>query len=35
MSVIQYVGAQKGLLTAEKIEEYLKNKPDDYKINFV
>ena len=32
MSVVQQVGAQKGLLTAEKIEEYLKNAPADYKL---
>jgi len=31
MSVVQYVGAQKGLLTKEKIEEYLKNAPDFYR----
>jgi sugar/nucleoside kinase (ribokinase family) len=31
MSVVQEVGAQKGLLTKEKIEEYLKNAPEDYK----
>lgn len=33
MSVVQHVGAQRGLLTREKLEEYLKNKPEDYKIN--
>lgn len=32
MSVVQYVGAQKGLLPQEKLEEYLKNAPEDYKI---
>ncbi|KKP89393.1 hypothetical protein A2456_00740 [Candidatus Nomurabacteria bacterium RIFOXYC2_FULL_36_19] len=31
MSVVQQVGAQKGLLSQEKIEEYLKNAPIDYK----
>ena len=31
MSVVQHIGAQKGLLTREKIEEYLKNAPEDYK----
>lgn len=31
MSVVQYVGAQKGLLSKEKLEEYLKNAPEDYK----
>ncbi len=32
MSVTQQVGAQKGLLSQEKIEEYLKHAPEDYKI---
>jgi len=32
MSVVQYVGAQKGLLNREKLEEYLKVAPEDYKI---
>lgn len=32
MSVVQQVGAQKGLLSSEKIEEYLKNAPVDYKL---
>ncbi|OGI68391.1 hypothetical protein A2738_00690 [Candidatus Nomurabacteria bacterium RIFCSPHIGHO2_01_FULL_42_15] len=32
MSVVQDVGAQKGLLTREKLEEYLKNAPEDYKV---
>ena len=32
MSVTQFVGAQKGLLTQEKIEEYLQKAPEDYKI---
>lgn len=31
MSVVQYTGAQKGLLTREKIEEYLKNAPENFK----
>jgi ribokinase len=31
MSVVQYLGAQKGLLTKEKLEEYLKNAPNSYK----
>jgi sugar/nucleoside kinase (ribokinase family) len=30
MSVVQYVGAQEGLLTLDKLQEYLKNKPSDY-----
>lgn len=33
MSVISYVGAQKGLLSREKIEEYLVNAPEEYKVN--
>ncbi|MDB4984083.1 MAG: hypothetical protein JWM20_262 [Patescibacteria group bacterium] len=32
MSVVQAVGAQNGLLSREKIEEFLKNAPTDYKI---
>ncbi len=32
MSVVQYIGAQKGLLTKEKIEEFLAKAPADYKI---
>jgi len=31
MSVVQEIGAQKGLLTREKLEEYLKNAPEHYK----
>lgn len=30
MSVVQYIGAQKGLLKKEQIEEYLAQKPDYY-----
>jgi len=30
MSVVQYIGAREGLLTQEKLEEYLKNAPADY-----
>ena len=30
MAVVQEIGAQKGLLTREKLEEYLKNAPVDY-----
>ena len=30
MSVVQYIGAQEGLLTREKLEEYFKNAPSDY-----
>ena len=32
MAVVQEIGAQKGLLTREKLEEYLKNAPADYKV---
>lgn len=32
MSVVQQVGAQAGLLSREKLEEYLKNAPADYKL---
>lgn len=32
MSVVQYIGAQEGLLTRDKLEEYLKNAPKDYKV---
>lgn len=31
MSVVQEIGAQKGLLTIEKLEEFVKNAPSDYK----
>lgn len=31
MSVVQYVGAQKGLLTREKLEKYLAEAPKNYK----
>lgn len=31
MSVVQYIGAQEGLLTKEKLQEFLKNAPDDYR----
>lgn len=32
MSVVQYVGAREGLLTREKLEEYLANAPEDYQL---
>ena len=35
MSVVQQVGAQKGLLTRDALLEYLKNAPDDYKASQV
>ncbi len=33
MSVVQYVGAREGLLSKEKIEEYLQSAPENYKIS--
>jgi sugar/nucleoside kinase (ribokinase family) len=33
MSVVQYVGAQEGLLTMEKLEQYLAQAPKNYKPN--
>jgi len=33
MSVTQEIGAQKGLLTQEKIQEYLQKAPENYKIS--
>lgn len=35
MSVVQQVGAQKGLLTEEKIKEFLANAPENYKLQQV
>jgi ribokinase len=35
MSVVQYVGAQKGLLTRQKLDEYLTTAPDTYKVEKV
>lgn len=35
MSVVQYIGAQEGLLTQEKLDEYLKNAPEDYRAKQV
>jgi sugar/nucleoside kinase (ribokinase family) len=32
MAVVQQVGANVGLLSREKLEEYLKNAPEDYKV---
>lgn len=32
MNVVQHVGAQEGLLPLSKIEEYLKNAPENYKL---
>jgi ribokinase len=33
MSVVQYIGAQAGLLTQDQIKEFLKNAPTDYKVS--
>lgn len=35
MNVVQHVGAQEGLLTDEKIEEFLKNAPADYELKIM
>lgn len=35
MSVCQYIGAQEGLLTYTKLEEYLKNKPEDWDVKYI
>lgn len=35
MSVVQHIGAQKGLLTREQIEQYLKDAPSDYVLEQV
>lgn len=35
MSVVQKMGAQAGLLSRDKLDEYLKNAPDDYKVTEV
>ncbi|PCI19857.1 hypothetical protein COB64_03100 [Candidatus Wolfebacteria bacterium] len=32
MSVVQYIGAQKGLLSKDALEGYLKDAPDSYKV---
>lgn len=35
MSVVQYVGAQEGLLSLNKLENLLKNAPENYKVSEV
>mgnify|MGYP001584748303 CR=1 FL=1 len=35
MSVVQHVGGQAGLLTREKLEEYLNKAPEDYKAKLI
>jgi ribokinase len=35
MSVVQHIGAQKGLLTRQQLEEYLRNAPEDYKAQAI
>lgn len=32
MSVVQDIGAQKGLLSRAQLEEYMKNKPEEYRL---
>jgi len=32
MSVVHQIGAQKGLLSREKLEQYLKNRPKNYRV---
>ena len=32
MSVVQYIGAREGLLSQEKLLEYLQKAPADYKV---
>ena len=33
MSVVQHIGAQKGLLSEQKLEEYLKQAPEGYDVS--
>lgn len=35
MSVVQYIGAQAGLLSREKLEEFLQNKPEGYTARMI
>lgn len=35
MNVVQHVGAQEGLLSEEKIEEFLKNAPENYALTIM
>jgi ribokinase len=35
MNVVQHVGAQEGLLSEEKLEEYLKNAPESYTLKIL
>lgn len=35
MSVVQHIGAQKGLLTKNEIESYLKKAPKEYKVSII
>lgn len=35
MNVVQHIGAQEGLLDEAKIEEYLKNAPENYKLTIL
>jgi|AntAceMinimDraft_6_1070360.scaffolds.fasta_scaffold04979_4 sugar/nucleoside kinase (ribokinase family) len=35
MNVVQHIGAQEGLLTRKQLEEYLVNKPENYKAELI
>lgn len=35
MSVVQEIGAQKGLLSKEKLEKYLADAPEDYRAKVI
>ena len=35
MNVVQYIGAQEGLLSREQLEEFLANKPDHYQAQAI
>ncbi len=35
MNVVQYVGAQKGLLSRPQLEEHLENAPEEYKVTII
>jgi hypothetical protein len=35
MSVVQYIGAQEGLLSREQLEQFLKDAPTDFKAGAI
>jgi hypothetical protein len=35
MSVVQYIGAQEGLLSREALEKYLAERPADYEARVI